>query len=65
MKNKKGLLALLGLGLGALAIWKYKTMPEDKKQELKSKVNEAGRKIKETAQTVEDTVKEKYSKTRS
>ena len=61
MKNKNGIAAaLVGLGVGALAFWGYKRMPESKKNQLKSKFNDAGRKIKETAQNVESSVKEKF-----
>ncbi len=61
MNNKgKGLLALLGVAAGAFAFWKYKNMTPEEKQRLKDKANETGRKIKEKAGVVEDTISEKY-----
>ncbi len=59
-KQKKGLLALLGIGAGAFAWWKYKTMSPEKKEQLHSKVNEMGQKVKDTVHDVETTVKDKY-----
>ena len=62
MKNQKttGLAALIGLGIGALAFFGYKRLPQDKKDQLKGRLNDAGNKIKETAHNVEGSVKEKY-----
>jgi len=63
MKNTTkgtGIAALIGLGLGALAFFGYKRLPQDKKDQLKGRFNEAGNKIKDTARDVENTVKEKY-----
>lgn len=60
-KNRgKGLLALLGIGAGVFAWWKYKNMTPEKKQELHSKANEVGQKVKETYSDVESKVKNKY-----
>ncbi|MGJ8592969.1 MAG: YtxH domain-containing protein [Aquaticitalea sp.] len=70
-QQKKGLLALLGIGAGVFAWWKYKNMDPEKKEQLHAQVNEAGQKVKdtindvgqkmkETAHDVETTVKEKY-----
>lgn len=56
----KGLLALLGIGAGVYAWWKYKNMSPEKKEELHNKVNEAGQKVKDTYDDVESTVKSKY-----
>ena len=56
----KGLLALLGIGAGAFAWWKYKNMTPEKKEELHSKVNEVSQKVKDTYDDVESTVKTKY-----
>lgn len=59
MTNKgKGLAALIGLGIGALAVFGYKKLPQDKKDQIKSKLDEAGNKIKETAEGVEESVSE-------
>ncbi len=56
----KGLLALLGIGAGVYAWWRYNNMTPEKKQELHSKVNEVGQKMKDTYSDVESTVKDKY-----
>lgn len=58
--KKKGLLALLGIGAGIFAWWKYKNMDPEKKEQLHAKVNEAGQKVKDTAHDVETAVKDKY-----
>lgn len=61
MNNKgKGLLALVGLAAGAFAFWKYKNLSPEEKQQLKSKVNDTGRKIKDTVSDVEASISEKY-----
>jgi len=63
MKNgqKKGIAAaLVGLGAGAIAWWQYKRMSPEQRKELKSKVNTAGDKIKDTAKDVESSLTEKY-----
>ncbi len=61
MNNKgKGLLALVGLAAGAFAFWKYKNMSPEEKEQIKSKVNDTGRKIKETVGDVEASISEKY-----
>ncbi|GEQ86377.1 hypothetical protein ULMS_18850 [Patiriisocius marinistellae] len=59
-KNKKGLLALVGLGAGVFAWWKYKNMSQDEKNALKAKVNKTGDKIKDTVADVEGTISQKY-----
>lgn len=62
MNNKgKGILAILGAAAGAFAFWKYKNMTQEEKQNLKNKVSDTGRKIKETAHDVEDTIQDKYN----
>lgn len=64
-QNGKGLLALLGIGAGAWAFWKYKTMSPEKKEELKSAISDAGDKLKKTVSELESTVTENYDKTKS
>ena len=59
-KQGKGLLALLGIGAGVYAWWKYKNLTPEKKEELHSKVNEVGKKVKDTYNEVESSVKNKY-----
>ncbi len=62
MNNKgKGILAILGAAAGAFAFWKYKNMTNEEKQNLKNKVSDTGRKIRETAHDVEDTIQDKYN----
>ena len=56
----KGLLALLGIGAGVYAWWKYKNLTPEKKEELHTKVNEVGQKVKDTYNDVESTVKDKF-----
>ncbi|WP_035479780.1 hypothetical protein [Gelidibacter mesophilus] len=56
----KGLLALLGIGAGVFAWWKYKNLSPEKKQELHDKANEVGQRVKNTYNDVESTVKSKY-----
>ncbi len=60
MRKGTGLLALLGVAAGAFAFWKYKNMTPAEKEKLKSKVNDTGRKIKETVGEVESTISDKY-----
>ncbi len=64
-QNKKGLLALLGIGAGAWAYWKYKTMSPEKKEELKSAINEAGDKLKKSVNELESKVAENYDRTKN
>ncbi|UAB80626.1 YtxH domain-containing protein [Marixanthomonas sp. SCSIO 43207] len=64
MKNsqKKGIAAaLVGIGAGALAWWQYKRMSPEQKKNLKSKVSNAGDRIKDTAKDVESSISEKYN----
>ena len=59
--QKKGIAAaILGLGAGAFAWWQYKRMSPEQRQRLKSKVNEAGDSIKDSARNVESSISEKY-----
>lgn len=61
----KGLLALLGIGAGVFAWWKYKNLSPEKKEELHAKANEVGQKVKDTYNEVESTVKSKYDELKS
>lgn len=55
----KGLLALLGIGAGVYAWWKYKNLSPEEKDALHAKVNETGQKLKDVYSDVETTVKTK------
>lgn len=61
----KGLLALLGIGAGVYAWWKYKNLSPEKKEELHGKVNEVSERVKETYNDVETTVKSKFDDLKS
>ncbi|NND88398.1 MAG: YtxH domain-containing protein [Flavobacteriaceae bacterium] len=61
-RNGKGLLALLGVGAGVFAWWKYKNMTPAEKAKIKSQIENTGQKIKSTAQNVEETISEKYDR---
>ncbi len=61
----KGLLALLGIGAGVYAWWKYKNLTPEKKEELQAKANEVGQKVKDTYNDVESTVKDKFDDLKS
>ena len=62
MKKQQGtgLLALLGIGAGIYAWWKYSNMSSDKKRELHAKVNDVGQKVRDTYSDLESTVKSRY-----
>ena len=62
MKKQQGtgLLALLGIGAGLFAWWKYKNLSPEKKEELHAKVNDVGQRVKDTYNDVESTVKSRY-----
>ncbi len=60
--NKNGLLALLGIGAGAWAFWKYKTMSPQEKDQLKTKINDAGEKLKKTVNDLEARVGNEYDR---
>merc|ERR1711974_318601 len=55
-----GIAALIGLGVSALAVLGYKKLPKDKKDKIKSTLNDAGTKIKDTAGDVSDTVTDTF-----
>lgn len=59
-QNGKGLLALLGIGAGVYAWWKYNNLSPERKKELHGKVNEVGQKVRDTVNDVETTVKHKF-----
>ncbi len=59
-KKGKGLLALLGIGAGAWAFWKYKSMSPGEKEELKAKISDAGEKLKKTVNDLDSTVSDEF-----
>lgn len=63
-QNNKGLLALLGIGAGAWAFWKYRNMSPNEKRELKSSLNEVGNKIKKKVDEIESTVTDNYERSK-
>lgn len=56
----QGLLTILGIAAGAFAWYKYKNMSPEKKQQLQGKVNAVGQQFKDTFNTVETSITEKY-----
>lgn len=64
-QNNKNWLAFLGIGVGALAFWKYKSMPQEKKDELKSKLTDAGKKLKSNVEDIETEVKDSLTQTKN
>jgi uncharacterized protein HemX len=59
--KKAGLAALLGVGAGIFAWWKYKNLTPEEKANVKAKIDNTGAKIKETYNEVEDTLSGKYA----
>lgn len=59
-QEKKGLLALLGLGAGVFAWWKYRNMSPEKKEELHAKVKDVGRKINDTVNDLDSKASQKF-----
>lgn len=59
-QEKKGLLALLGLGAGVFAWWKYRNMSPEKKEELHAKVKDVGKKINDTVSDLDSKASQKY-----
>lgn len=59
-QDGKGIVALLGIGAGLYAWWKYRNMTPDQKEKLHSKVNEVGTRIKDTVNDVSSNVSQKY-----
>jgi uncharacterized protein YjbJ (UPF0337 family) len=56
----QGLLTLLGIAAGAFAWYKYKNMTPEKKQQLHGKVNEVSQQFKDTYNSVESSISNKY-----
>jgi hypothetical protein len=62
-RNEKGLIALAGAALlGGLAYWKYRNLSAEEKAKLKSKVKNTGKRIKDSAVEVENSLSEKLSR---
>lgn len=64
-QSNRNWLALLGIGAGAWAFWKYKRMPQEEKDELKSKLADAGNKLKDTVEDIGAEVRESYDQTKN
>ena len=62
MKKQQGtgLLALLGIGAGLFAWYKYKNLSPEKKEKLHAKANDVGQRVKEAYNDVESTVKNRF-----
>lgn len=59
--KKAGLAALLGVGAGVFAMWKYQNLSQEEKDKIKSKVEKTGKKITDTYTEVEDKLSEKFT----
>ncbi len=60
--NKKaGLAAVLGIGAGVFAMWKYQNLSTEDKEKIKSKIDKTSKKISDTYTEVEEKLSEKYS----
>lgn len=65
-RKRNGILAGIGVAAaGAFAYWKYKTMSAEEKEQLKSKVNEAGRSIKNNVNKAEKAITDTYDEVKS
>lgn len=65
-RKRNALFAGLGVAAaGVFAYWKYKTMSAEEKQQLKSKVNDAGRKIKNNVNKAEKAIADTYEEVKS
>lgn len=60
-QEKKGLLALLGLGAGLFAWYKYRNLSPEKKQELHNKVKDVGTKINNTVNDLDAQASKKFN----
>ncbi|WP_031429045.1 hypothetical protein [Flavimarina sp. Hel_I_48] len=64
--TKTGLLALLGIAAGSVAAWwVYNNASPEEKARIKSKINEAGNKMKDAYASAEDAVVENYDKAKN
>lgn len=65
-KNKAtGIAALIGIGAGVFAWWKYRNMSDAEKSRIKGKINQTGDKLKETYTDVENSISDKYNKVKN
>ncbi len=60
-QQKKGLLALLGIGAGIFAWFKYKNLTPEKKEELHNKVKAVGDKINTTVNDLDAQATRKFN----
>ena len=54
--------ALVAAGVGALALWQYQRMTPERKNEIKSQIDEAGEKIMGALGDLENSIKDQYDK---
>lgn len=60
--NKKaGVAAVLGIGAGVFAMWKYQNLSPEDKEKIKSKIENTGKKISDTYEEVEEKLTEKFA----
>lgn len=60
-QEKKGLWALLGLGAGLFAWWKYRNLTPTQKEELHNKVKDVGTKINNTVNDLDAQASRKFT----
>lgn len=60
-QEKKGLLALLGIGAGIFAWFKYRNLTPEKKEELHNKVKAVGDKINNTVNDLDAQASRKFN----
>ncbi|MGB3775226.1 MAG: YtxH domain-containing protein [Leeuwenhoekiella sp.] len=64
--TKTGLLTLLGIAAGSVAAWwLYTNASPEEKERIKSKINEAGNKVKDAYASAEDAVVENFDKAKN
>lgn len=60
--NKKaGIAAVLGIGAGLFAMWKYQNLSPEEKEKIKATIKKTGNKITNTYEEVEEKLSEKYT----
>jgi len=60
----KGIVALAGIGLGVLAYFGYKRLPQDKKDQIAASLQDAGTSIKNSYSDIEASIAKKRDELR-